>query len=961
MNSGFTSIAKYVFDWETRFYQAQRLAQLNGIAGRDTDPLNPRNAIEHAYTSATLQKELGGFSAIPEILGNALEVDATSRYLLGGDDNRADSFRDLWNNAIGRQIGDYVRQNGLSQGDLEDLLIQAYNRGDLIPVQTDPRVPPNFSGWPGEFEQTQQPSWGGPSPGWTPSGGPGAVGDLQPPASGWPPPSDPNSPSDPSDASGPSDPSAPFSPNHPNPLQSRDPLVVDLNGNGVELTNVTTSNAHFDYGGTGFAVHTGWFAPTEGILIRDIDHNSSVTADELFGAASGNALEDLAAFDANHDGRIDSDDSVFGDLKIWQDANGDGVADPGELISLAQANIAAINLNAQSATQNVNGNLIVATTTFVRTDGSSGAVAEVNFATDTLNSRYTPPPDFQFSQTALSLPNLIGYGTVPDLIYSMSLRPDLEGVVRQFVLQAGSTSGGDFDVAFQNLVQAWTGADGVDPASRGPLIDARHLAVVEAFYGMSFSQVNGANATFNQVTANNIEATYQSIIDELKIRFVAQVPLSHLLNGESWTAVENSPLLPFASIRIDASTDAIDVNFGALIGSIVDHAPAGSADQFSYYDTAARLIRSLRVDLFHEDAAQVASAFQTAATAAGLTPGLQAYVTAEIQATNIIDVSHSTSSVTGTSGADLFLIGQGGHTVSGGAGDDSYVYSSIATGSTTIEDTSSSTADRIILTDINPGDVTLSRPNGGDDLVLTIANSGETLTVQGQFLKFATGTILTEIEEFRFADGTVWTPNDIRLQTIAAEETSGNDTVYGFHTADRLDGGAGNDLLIGNGGGDTFVFGRGYGHDTVDAYIVYTTRDQPDAIAFNAGVAPGDVSIARSGDDLILTISGTSDQLTIHNQFSSLGFWTVENFYFADGTTWTTQDIQARLLAGTPGDDVLIGFTTDDTLDGGAGNDVLKGRQGNDTYVFGRGYGRDVIDDVTGMYRTILYRTISCW
>src|SRR2546425_2912522 len=76
MNSGFTSIAKYVFDWETRFYQAQRLAQLNGIAGRDTDPLNPRNSIEHAYTSATLQRELGGFSAIPEILGNALEVDA---------------------------------------------------------------------------------------------------------------------------------------------------------------------------------------------------------------------------------------------------------------------------------------------------------------------------------------------------------------------------------------------------------------------------------------------------------------------------------------------------------------------------------------------------------------------------------------------------------------------------------------------------------------------------------------------------------------------------------------------------------------------------------------------------------------------------------------------------------------------------------------------------------------------
>ena len=88
----------------------------------------------------------------------------------------------------------------------------------------------------------------------------------------------------------PDDPAAPFEPNHPNPLHLSDPLVLDLNGNGIELTDVRSSNAHFDYGGTGFAVHTGWFAPTEGILIRDIDHNSSVTADELFGAASANAL-----------------------------------------------------------------------------------------------------------------------------------------------------------------------------------------------------------------------------------------------------------------------------------------------------------------------------------------------------------------------------------------------------------------------------------------------------------------------------------------------------------------------------------------------------------------------------------------------------------------------------------------------------------------------------------------------
>src|SRR5262249_34760419 len=138
-----------------------------------------------------------------------------------------------------------------------------------------------------------------------------------------------------------------------------------------------------------------------------------------------------------------------------------------------------------------------------------------------------------------------------------------------------------------------------------------------------------------------------------------------------------------------------------------------------------------------------------------------------------------------------------------------------------------------------------------------------------------------------------------------------------FHTADRLDGGTGNDRLEGQGGGDTYVFGRGYGHDVVDAYIVYDTRDQADHVEFAADVAPGDVQIARSGDHLVLTISGTNDRLTIEHQFSILGYWRVEEFRFSDETVWTWEDIQSQLLVGTFGDDVITGFDTSDYLDGG--------------------------------------------
>src|SRR5207302_925901 len=138
----------------------------------------------------------------------------------------------------------------------------------------------------------------------------------------------------------------------------------------------------------------------------------------------------------------------------------------------------------------------------------------------------------------------------------------------------------------QNLIDQWVGADAVDPASRGPSIDARHLAVVEAFYGTTYDQVNGANATLNGFTANSIESTYESIIDELKIRFVAQVPTSQLLNGVDWSSIASGPLLPFTAIAFNPQSDAVNVDFNTLVGSIIQNAPTDAAAQPTYYDQA---------------------------------------------------------------------------------------------------------------------------------------------------------------------------------------------------------------------------------------------------------------------------------------------------------------------------------------------------------------------------------------
>ncbi|MEM6447539.1 MAG: calcium-binding protein, partial [Cyanobacteria bacterium P01_D01_bin.123] len=51
-------------------------------------------------------------------------------------------------------------------------------------------------------------------------------------------------------------------------------------------------------------------------------------------------------------------------------------------------------------------------------------------------------------------------------------------------------------------------------------------------------------------------------------------------------------------------------------------------------------------------------------------------------------------------------------------------------------------------------------------------------------------------------------------------------------------------------------------------------------------------------------------------------------------------------LEGGTGDDLLDGGHNDDVLHGGVGNDTLHGGRNHDTYLFGRGDGHDVIDDV---------------
>ncbi|HZG08769.1 MAG TPA: tandem-95 repeat protein, partial [Allosphingosinicella sp.] len=165
------------------------------------------------------------------------------------------------------------------------------------------------------------------------------------------------------------------------------PIILDLDGDGVEMKSIKKSRARFDMNGDGALDDAGWAGGGDGFLVIDRNNDGLITsASELsFAAEDPTAKSDLAALamlDNNGDGVINKDDVRFGELKVWRDFNGNGVTDAGELVSLAEIGITEIGLSGHAAktTAKAGENILVSTATFTRADGSSGTLGNVALA-----------------------------------------------------------------------------------------------------------------------------------------------------------------------------------------------------------------------------------------------------------------------------------------------------------------------------------------------------------------------------------------------------------------------------------------------------------------------------------------------------------------------------------------------------------------------------------------------------
>ncbi len=122
------------------------------------------------------------------------------------------------------------------------------------------------------------------------------------------------------------------------------PIVIDLDGDGVETVSRTDSKGKFDLLGTGSAIKSGWVGSDDGLLVIDTNSNGFIDdISELFGGSNkGDGFAKLASYDSNGDGVVNEDDVDFFSLLVWQDANGNHETDAGELTSLFDAGIESL-------------------------------------------------------------------------------------------------------------------------------------------------------------------------------------------------------------------------------------------------------------------------------------------------------------------------------------------------------------------------------------------------------------------------------------------------------------------------------------------------------------------------------------------------------------------------------------------------------------------------------------------
>ncbi|WKB50836.1 calcium-binding protein [Eleftheria terrae] len=784
----------------------------------------------------------------------------------------------------------------------------------------------------------------------------------------------------------------------PKPKRITSPIVLDLDGDGVETTS-KASGVHFDHAGDSFAELTGWVGADDALLVRDLDGDGRITSGkELFGsetslksgAKAAHGFAALGELDENSDKKIDSLDGGYASLAVWRDKNGNGVTDAGELVALADAGIRSINTaHTASKVIDAQGNEHRQIGSFTSVDGSVRSATDVWFAVDTADSvstepRHDVPADIEV------LPDIEGYGKLKSLHQAMVEDEALRRLVREFV---ETTVRERRDILVRDILWRWTGADRFTAGSRGlHMGDGRWLYMVEAITGAGFTQYAGLNGGDASKPGPSAAVDIRSISRELYEAMYAKLSSQSILAplfkeiACSWSDESGQFVYDYSAVS-QKIISALKLDRAAGLNMLGDFVRALHGDRLFTPEVHASLkllFQSQGADALAVVEAKPETGFGLDASGPRQGDDMILGTSAADQifgytGNDVLRGLDGNDELTGWTGNDVLEGGAGNDSLYGNDGADTYLFGS-GWGQDTIYnmdgDGPGINADKVVFgAAIDPGQMEVSRD--GSHLILSLKGTSDRLTIRDFFAKAEVGS--TSIDRFEFAGGVVWTPetidrillvngsgagylrgsssgdvltgsagNDV-VEAAGGHDTlrggGGSDELFGQEGNDTLDGGAGADLLDGGNEDDTYVFGLGSGHDVIREGILDGSEGGFDTLRIT-GVAPAAVKVSRDRTDVLIALPGhvegqtyVYDSVRLQDVISPSAEKTsgIDRVVFDDGSVWTMDQIKKMLVEGTDGDDLIQGFAGSDSIDGRAGNDHLIGLGGADTLLGGAG------------------------
>ncbi|WP_151840059.1 type I secretion C-terminal target domain-containing protein [Acinetobacter soli] len=808
-----------------------------------------------------------------------------------------------------------------------------------------------------------------------------------------------------------------------------DPLILDLDGDGIEtIAHNKLNGALFDNDADGLKTATGWVSPHDGLLVLDrngdgiINDGTEVFGDNTSlkkGEKAKHGFDALADLDTDKNGKIDANDEDFNKLKVWRDLNQDGKSQENELFSLTDLGIKSLNVNYKDTNTALAGNNILAQVgSYEKTDGTTHTMGDVNFSFDSIYSEFTNK--VEVSKEIEDLPDLKGYGRVRDLHEAMAQSSNLEQLVRQYesaqtteaqkellpaLLKAWAKTDPSYHEYTEGLWESMVSSNGqgvgiaggnrgptisfdkVDPAIQSAFNDAKSkMGVIDSFMGTKTEKLfyireedivkttNAINSIYSDITFSIYKglygqtAIYKNYADEIEKEWILKDngDIGYIQNFKN---VEQLFEDKFSS---DIKNTFIElVEFTDHIANVYRDVPKKE------FDGLQSLIFE-NYEKFDDITLVEINAFLTKFSTAFVYLG----------GTSEIDILNGTSKsemLLGAAGNDILNGGGGDDTLSGGTGNDklyggdgadtliggtdndyleggyrgdTYIFSK-GHGQDTVYDYSGGLAgdDTIKFTDVKFEEVKFRKE--GSDLKLFGYNEGDSITIKDFFKTYS------DIEKFAFSDQTItmeyFRQNGLIFDGTDAGEMittwsyksivyagagddivnassyddvldggSGNDKLYGGDGADTLIGGTDNDYLEGGYRGDTYIFSKGHGQDTVYDYSGGLAGD--DTIKFT-DVKFEEVKFRKEGSDLKLFGYNEGDSITIKDFFKT--YSDIEKFAFSDQTINSKDFSKIRLeIVGGNDVDLLQGNDGNDILIGNGGNDTLNAGAGSDTAIF---------------------------